>query len=207
MLRFSNPADDPSPTRPHAASATGERRQSRARTHEESFERLYDDHAAFVARAVRRLGVTDPQIEDVVQEVFLVAFRRLGEFEWRSPITTWLYGIALRVVRLQRRTSHRADLHGAIDRSAAEQTEKAAGAAAARPDIAAETADAYRVLLQLLRQLDEDKREIFVLVELEQLPVPEVAELLGLKLNTAYSRLRLAREAFEKALKGSGRST
>jgi RNA polymerase sigma-70 factor (ECF subfamily) len=207
MLRFSDPTVDFSPTRSNAAPAASDRGQVRPGTDVESFERLYDGHAAFVARAVRRLGVNDAQIEDVVQEVFLVAFRRLDDFEGRSPITTWLYGIALRVARLQRRTSRRADLHGAIDRGAAAETEKAADAAALRPDAAAETADAYRLLLRLLGELDDDKREIFVLVELEQMPMPEVADLLGLKLNTAYSRLRLAREAFAKALKCSGRST
>src|SRR5882757_7876674 len=114
MLRFSDPNVDFSPTRSNDAQAADNLGQVRRETYVESFERLYDDHAAFVARAVRRLGVNDAQIEDVVQEVFLVAFRRLGEFEGRSPMTTWLYGIALRVARLHRRTSQRADLHGAI---------------------------------------------------------------------------------------------
>ena len=79
--------------------------------------------------------------------------------------------------------------------------ENAADPPARRPDAVAETADAYRLLLKVLDTLDDDKREIFVLAELEQLPIPRVAELLGLKLNTAYSRLRLARAAFETALK------
>ena len=168
------------------------------------FERLYDAHVAFVARSVRRLGVAEALLEDVVQEVFLVAFRRLPDFQGQSSMSTWLYGIALRVVRLHRRTNQRANLHGAIDR-AATPPENAADRPAGRPDAAAETADAYRLLLKLLDQLDDDKREIFVLVELEQMRMPDVAELLGLKLNTAYSRLRLARAAFEAALQRARR--
>lgn len=165
-----------------------------------NFERLYDAHVGFVARSARRLGVADALLEDVVQEIFLVAFRRLPEFQGHSSMSTWLYGIALRVVRLHRRTNERANLHGAIDRGAS-SPENAADPPARRPDAAAETADAYRLLLKVLDTLDDDKREIFVLAELEQLPIPRVAELLGLKLNTAYSRLRLARAAFETALK------
>jgi len=56
-------------------------------------------------------------------------------------------------------------------------------------------------VLAILDQLDDDKRVVFALVELEQLSVPEVARMLDINLNTAYSRLRLARQAFEVAVK------
>jgi RNA polymerase sigma-70 factor, ECF subfamily len=137
--------------------------------------------------------------------VFLVAFRRLPEFQGQSSMSTWLYGIALRVVRLHRRTAKRASLHGAIDLGSPFHEDAIADVPSRRPDAAAETADAYRMLLHLLDQLDDDKREIFVLAELDQLPIPQVADLLGLKLNTAYSRLRLARAAFDAAWARAGR--
>jgi RNA polymerase sigma-70 factor, ECF subfamily len=167
-----------------------------------TFAELYDDHVTFVHRGVRRLGVHDASVEDVVQEVFLTAYRRFASFREESSLKTWLFGIVIRVVRLHRRTAFRAGLHGVIDRTAGAETERVADTKNAQPDDAAETKDAWRMLMRVLDQLDEDKREIFVLAELEELPIPEIAELLGLKLNTAYSRLRLARAAFETALTG-----
>lgn len=163
-----------------------------------AFAALYDENVAFVHRGVRRLGVNEGAVEDVVQEVFLTAYRRHGSFREESALRTWLFGIVIRVVRLHRRTAFRAGLHGVIDHGAG--AESVADTKTSRPDEAAETKDAWRTLLRVLDQLDEDKREIFVLAELEELPIPAIAELLGLKLNTAYSRLRLARAAFETAL-------
>lgn len=165
-----------------------------------AFPALYDEHVDFVHRSVRRLGVHPSAVEDAVQEVFLVAYRRLGEFRNASSFRTWLYGIVLNVVRLHRRTTVRAGLHGVIDRAAGAEAEHVAEAGSRRPDAAAETADAWRMLQRVLDELDDDKREVFVLATLEQLSVPEIADILGLKLNTAYSRLRLARAAFDDAV-------
>ena len=67
------------------------------------FEAVYREHYAFVWRSVRRLGVPDRELDDVVQEVFVIVHRRLAEFEGRSMVTTWLFGIAYRVVRDHRR--------------------------------------------------------------------------------------------------------
>jgi RNA polymerase sigma-70 factor (ECF subfamily) len=164
------------------------------------FSALYDENVAFVHRAVRRLGIDDAAIEDVIQEIFLVVHRRLPEFRGASSLRTWIYGIAVRVVRLHRRTAVRARLHGVLDATAPSEAEHVADSCARRPDKAAETADAWRLLLRILASLSDDQREVFVLAELEELPVPELAEVLGIKLNTAYSRVRLARAAFEKAL-------
>jgi RNA polymerase sigma-70 factor (ECF subfamily) len=164
------------------------------------FVAVYDEHAAFVHRGVRRQGVDEGAVDDVVQEVFLVVHKRLHEFRQASSMRTWIYGILLRVVRNHRRTAVRANLHGVIDATAPSETTRVADCVTRRPDAAAEKADAWRVLMRVLEGLGEDKREIFVLAELEQIPVPEIAEILGIKLNTAYSRLRLARAAFETAV-------
>src|ERR1700722_8443188 len=67
-----------------------------------SLESLYDTYFAFVWRSVQRLGVPASQVDDVVQEVFLVVHRKLASFEGRSSLKTWLYGIALRVARAHR---------------------------------------------------------------------------------------------------------
>ena len=164
-----------------------------------TFAHFYDSHVNFVHRGARRLGIDESAVEDVVQDVFLVVHRRLPEFRNASSIRTWLYGILLRVARLHRRTVVRSNLHGAIDRNSSIDPEDVTDVVTRRPDAAAETMDAYRTLLRILDHLDDDKREMFVLAELEQLPIIEIAELLGLKPNTAYSRLRLARAAFESA--------
>ena len=152
------------------------------------FDELYATHVAFVWRVVRMLGVGDALVEDAVQDVFVVVHRRLHEFEGRAAITTWLFAIARRIAAGYRRRN-------APDRRAPLDDQLAASA-----DTFAELsrAEASARVLAILSRIDEDLRIVFALVELEQLAVPEVARMLDLKLNTAYSRLRLARKAFDK---------
>jgi RNA polymerase sigma-70 factor (ECF subfamily) len=156
-----------------------------------TLEEIYDEHAERVWRTLRALGVDASRIDDAVQDVFLVVHRRLGEFEGRSSITTWLYGIARRVAAQHRR-------RGAGDRHV--ELDERAPATGESPREAAERQEAARLVLAILDELDDDKREVFALCELEQLTAPAVAELLGIPLNTVYSRLRLARQRFEAAL-------
>lgn len=159
------------------------------------FKRVYDEHVAFMYRAARHLGVAPSAIEDVLQEVFIVVHRRLGEFEGRSTMKTWMYGILLHVVRNHRRSLRRRGVE------AAPATLDLAATSAAGPHESAETAEAMRTLEALLGELDDARREVFVLAELEQLTVPEIAELVGDKPNTIYGRLRNARQQFETALR------
>ncbi|MCA9677978.1 MAG: sigma-70 family RNA polymerase sigma factor [Kofleriaceae bacterium] len=159
-----------------------------------SLEQIYDHHAATVWRTLRALGVDAGRLDDAMQDVFLVVHRRLAEFEQRSSITTWLYGIARRVAadHRRRRTAERRLAGDApLDR------EISPGES---PLDAAQRREAAALLLELLDELDDDKREVFALMEIEQLAAPVVAELLGIPLNTVYSRLRLARQRFEAAV-------
>src|ERR1044071_722004 len=158
-----------------------------------SFDDIYTAHIGFVWRVLRALGVSDTQIEDAVQDVFVVVHRRLGEWEGRAAITTWLFAIARRVA-----SAHRRRAATTQQRTAALHDEHAA-----QTDTFADMsrAQAAATVLEILQQLDDDKRIVFALVELEQLSVPEVAQMLDLNLNTAYSRLRLARRAFELAVR------
>ncbi len=157
------------------------------------FETVYDTYFPYVWRSIQRLGVPTSQVDDAVQEVFIVVHRRLAEFEARSSIKTWLYGIALRVARAHRVRGRRADAADAIDDVQISAPE------ATRPDERATNAEAARLVQQLLDGLDDEQREVFVLAELEQLSAPEIARALDVKLNTVYSRLRLARAAFAAA--------
>jgi RNA polymerase sigma-70 factor (ECF subfamily) len=156
-----------------------------------SFDDVYSQHVAFVWRVLRTFGVSDAQLEDAVQDVFVVVHRRLREWEGRAAMTTWLFAIARRVA-----SAHRRRKDG--DRTETMTIEPAGGA-----DTFAEMsrAQAAATVMSILERMDEDKRIVFALVELEQLSVPEVARMLELNLNTAYSRLRLARAAFELAVK------
>jgi RNA polymerase sigma-70 factor (ECF subfamily) len=153
---------------------------------------VYETQFDFVWRSARRLGVASLHVDDVVQEVFLVVHRRLAEFEGRSALKTWLFGITRRVVRDHRRSARRKPAEPLGSLEPADQ----AGMADAQLSQRQET----RALHALLDELDEDKREVFVLAELEQMSGPEIAEALDVNLNTVYARLRAARSAFEQAV-------
>jgi RNA polymerase sigma-70 factor (ECF subfamily) len=163
-----------------------------------AFDEVYAAHAAFVWRVLRTLGVPEPQIEDAVQDVFVVVHRRLCEWEGRAAITTWLFAIARRVAGTHRRRASRR-AHAPAEPLNDELPDERAGAG--DPFAELSRAQAAATVLAILDRLDDDKRTVFALVELEQLSVPEVAKMLDIKLNTAYSRLRLARAAFEAAVK------
>lgn len=156
-----------------------------------AFEALYREHYRFVWKSVRRLGVPDPEVDDVVQDVFMVVHRRLDDFEGRSSIRTWLFAIAYRVVRDRRRSfAARRDREGQIE-PPRPPTE---------PDRRLARHQAVVALDDLLTALDDDQRATFVMAEVLHMSAPEIATLTEVKLNTVYSRLRRAREAFEEAL-------
>jgi len=163
-----------------------------------AFAQLYQEHFDFVWRSARRLGVSDTAIEDFVQEVFMIVFRRLPAFEGRSALRTWLYGIVLRAVREYHRVTFRANARRASSSENLRQTEARADAGAL-PDEQVAQAQAMRILEQVLDDLAPERREVFVMAELEQMTIPEIASLTGDKINTIYSRLRLAREEFERS--------
>lgn len=160
------------------------------------FEEVYERHAAFVFRNLRRLGVPERSLDDAMQDVFVVVHRRLPEFEGRSAITTWLFAIVLGVSRNHRRTQRRR----APEAPGGDEPDDLVGAAAERPDRRAERAQAVRVLCELLDELDDDKREAFVLSQLEGMTAPAIGEALGVNVNTVYARIRAATKAFEQAV-------
>lgn len=161
----------------------------------------YRAHFRATWALVGRLGVPPSHIEDVVQEIFLVLHRRRADFRNESSVQTWLHGIALRVARRHRHRVRR----GQTDPLPPE---------ARSPSPSVESAVHGRAALArldaLLAELPEEQREVFVLAEVAQLRAPEIAEVMGTKLNTVYSRLRLARgrmkaslEALQKAEGGT----
>lgn len=153
-----------------------------------AFDRLYAEHFDFVWRTLQRLGVRPPGLDDAAQDVFIVALRRQGEFRQQSSYRTWLFGIASNVAHEHRRKQVRA---AAVDPiSDAERSREPS------PLEQASSAELLGVIDRFLASLDEAKRDVFILAELEQFSAPEIAAALGIKLNTVYSRLRAARQAF-----------
>jgi RNA polymerase sigma-70 factor (ECF subfamily) len=161
-------------------------------------QQIYTQNADFVFRNLRRLGVHEAALDDAVQDVFLVVHRRLADFESRSLITTWLFGIVLRVAQTYRRSATRRNAR--MSYAPATEVERVPMAPSESPIALFERREAALLLHRLLDELDDDKRAIFVCIELEQMTVPEAAESLGLNLNTAYGRLRAARATFNEAV-------
>lgn len=159
------------------------------------FESIYRQYFDFVWASARRLGVGEESIDDVVQEVFIVIHARLHTLERPDALRSWIYGVVRRTVSGHRRTE-RSKAGSAITLN----PETEAASLRPTPSDLAEQSDQVRLLYSLLDELDAPKREVFVLVEIDELSVPEAAAILGIPLNTAYSRLRIAREDFEAAL-------
>ena len=162
------------------------------------FDSVYEANLDFVWRAVRRMGVRAADADDVVQEVFVIVHRRLAEFAGRARVKTWVFKILVHVVRHYWRTHQRRPGDRAAEDPAAIQA--LAADHEHGPAAMYERVEALRVLDRLLSQLDEEKREAFVLAEIEQMTAAEIAEIIEVNVNTVGSRLRAARQEFEKAL-------
>jgi RNA polymerase sigma-70 factor, ECF subfamily len=156
------------------------------------FDTIFAEHAPFVWRVLRRMGVADADLEDVCQEVFVVVHRRLAEFEFRSQIRTWIFAICRRVARAHwNRAYHRRELLSDAPPEIAVSAEQSS---------AIEKQQLTDRLDSILSQLTEAKRMVYILYEIEEIPMAEIAEMVGCPLHTAFSRLYAARREVESAL-------
>jgi RNA polymerase sigma-70 factor (ECF subfamily) len=149
------------------------------------FRALFAAHFDYVWHALRRLGVRQADLEDVTHDVFLAVFRKLDRFEPGRPLKPWLFGFAFRLASDQRDLArNRLEFSG----DPTEHRDE-------RPDAEASVIhqQAVSLALQALDKVALERRAVFILHELDDCPMPEVAQALGIPLNTAYSRLRLAR--------------
>lgn len=160
------------------------------------FDVLYDEYFDFVWRTARRLGVPEVSADDVVQDAFLVLHRRAPEYDGVTPVKRWLLGIVVRVVSDHRRRYKRKDAP-CVPHAADSDGNVLLASSHPPPSAEVEHAEALRLVERLLGELDEAKREVLVLAELEEMTVPEIAELLGANVNTIYARLRAARREFD----------
>jgi RNA polymerase sigma-70 factor, ECF subfamily len=157
-----------------------------------AFRKAFDDHVRFVWRALLGLGVAEADVADASQQVFVVLHDRLADLLPGASLRTFVYGICLRVASDFRRRAHRR-----YERLVAEPPERATGVS---PERRASDREALDALEAALDRLPAAQREVFVLFELEELPMDEIAAALVCPLQTAYSRLRLARRAVAEML-------
>lgn len=158
-----------------------------------SFRQIFDEQSSYVCTVIRRFGVPERDVEDVAHDAFVVVHRRLADYDPSLPIRPWLFGIAFRVaVAHRRRVSNRAQIseHVSDLPDSEPSVEQKLDAEAGR-----------RLVLRALEALEPDRRAVFVLHELDGVPIPQVAAALEIVPNTAYSRLRVAREEFAAAVR------
>lgn len=161
-----------------------------------SFSEVYQRYFDFVWSSARHLGVGSAALDDVVQEVFIVIHAKLHTLQRPEALRSWIYGVVRRTASGHRRSS-RSEESG---RSHYEHLVPGPSSACSTPLDALERNAQLELLSTLLAELDEAKREVFILADFQEMAVPEIADALEIPLNTAYSRLRAARQAFEAGL-------
>ena len=169
---------------------------TRAKSLPDALAQIYDAHFDFVWRNARRLGVPESSADDVTQDVFMIVQRRLESYDGRASMQAWIYGILIRVVRDHRRSFRR---KGARNLPFEQQSRELGAAPGPTPSEQAECAERAQLMDKLLAELDEDKRTLLILSELEEWTLREIAEFYGSNTNTIHSRLRAAKRAFEQA--------
>jgi len=156
---------------------------------------IYAEHAQFLWKSLYRLGIPEADLADLLQEVLLVVHRRLDSYDRSCRLTTWLFGICLRVAATARRGRRRrreepmdpnVQGHILVESNDPEQNVLAR--------------DARRRLDVALDSLEPEKRAVLVMFELEGMACAEIGELLGVPKGTVFSRLSSARQAFLAAL-------
>jgi RNA polymerase sigma-70 factor (ECF subfamily) len=159
-----------------------------------TFRQLYDEQFRFVWRSLRRIGVAESDVADAVQDVFVVVHRKLGDFEGKAKVTTWLFGICVRVASDRRRLAH---TRRELPTENVEIARLDADAAVGGPS---DARDARALLETILDRMSDEQRIVFTLFELQGLTGEEIADLLDVPLGTVRSRLRLARECFQRCV-------
>jgi RNA polymerase sigma-70 factor (ECF subfamily) len=155
---------------------------------------LFDAEAAYVWNTLRRLGVPSVDLEDATHDVFMQVQRHFDSYDPTRAVRPWLFGFAFRIASQRRRRAYRryetplAPEHDVVD-------------SAAPPDERIAKTQDQGLVMEALETLDLDRRAIFVLSTIDEVPMQDIANTLSIPVNTAYSRLRAAREEFAAAIK------
>lgn len=167
-------------------------------------EALFRMYHAPVHQLVSRMLRGAPETEDLVQDVFLKAFRGIGGFRGQSAFKTWLHQIATNTVLNHLAKAERKYVTDSLDAPTGDEGGFTVGdrlaASGPRPDEAAQSAEVYRRVEEAVGRLNPDFRAVVVLRDLQDFSYEEVAETLGVNLGTVKSRLARARKQLQKWL-------
>ncbi len=155
------------------------------------FRTLYEEHFAYVYHYLRRMGVPTRHIEDVAQDVFVVVYRKLKDYDPARPMRPWLAGIAYRVALDHRRKASNAR------EIPAEDVSERQGPRPTDP----RAHEARALLMRALDTIPLERRVVVILHELDEHPVADIAHALELPLHTVYSRLRKARTELVESIR------
>jgi RNA polymerase sigma-70 factor (ECF subfamily) len=157
------------------------------------FRAIYAEELSYVCNSLKRLGVHDADLEDLAHEVFLRLIRSYSSYDPKRPFRPWLFGLIFRIASDHRRLArhHREVRDGHLELTAV----------AVAGDDPVETGQRRDLVLQALEKVDLRRRAVFILKEIDDCTVAEIAEALSLPSNTVYSRLRVAWTEFEAALR------
>lgn len=159
----------------------------------ERFQALFSAEIGWMWSTLRRLGVRHADLEDVTHDVFLTVYRKLDVYDPERPVRPWLFAFAYRAASDYRRLArHREEPTDDVPEREA---------SAARGDDILEQKEESALIHAALARIDLDRRAVLVAHEIDGTPMRDVAAALGIPLNTAYSRLRIAREELTTAVK------
>ena len=163
------------------------------RTKAPSFREIYEAHVNYVWSSLRRLGVRESDLEDVAHDLFVAVYKRFGTYDPSKAIRPWLFGFAIRFASDYRdRAGHRREVID-IDVDMIDE--------ATPLDQAVDERRRSALVRAALDGIELDRRAVFVMHDIDGMSVPEIADALDVPLNTAYSRLRLARDQFTSAVR------
>lgn len=155
---------------------------------------VYAEHADLVWATLQRFGVPHADLEDAFQDVFIVVQQKLDRFDGAARLSSWLFSICRRVASTHRRRARR-DRDRTSETSADDTPDAALG-----PEQHAENRQAQAQLARALDGMDLDRRAVFVMFEIEEMPCDEIAAIMGVPVGTVYSRLHAARKELTKLL-------
>jgi RNA polymerase sigma-70 factor (ECF subfamily) len=157
------------------------------------FRVIFEEQFAYVWNSLRHFGVRTDDLEDLAHEVFFRVHERLDEYDPSRALRPWLFAFAFRVAAAHRRLArHRVEVLG-TDPDPADAGLPADDALIRREDLG--------LALKALDAIELERRAVFLLHEIDGIAIPDVSTALGIPLSTAYSRLRLARQEFNVAIK------
>jgi RNA polymerase sigma-70 factor, ECF subfamily len=161
---------------------------------------IYASQKDFVWLTLQRMGVRRPDLEDVFQDVFVIAHQRLHTYDPEAKLSAWLYGICLRSLAAHRRRAfRRRERAGEVDVSVARPGTEHWHAQVEAPDAGVHQLERQTTLNELLDTLDPEHRMVVVMFEVEEQNCAHIAELIGVPVGTVHSRLHTARRKLAQA--------